>query len=94
MNRTGLTPLGVVAMVVLVCMVLVAFSGCMGLPTGAADRWVHDGNYGFVTTHYEAGKVASQPDGTLKVGTYSGSVKVLGGYGVSDTVENLVVKPK
>lgn len=90
-SKTGLTPLGVLALLVFAAIVVAAFAGCSAFPSIEAEHWVHDGNYGAVTTHYEASGIKRTPDGRLQVDTYSGSVKVLGGYGVSDTVKGLVI---
>ncbi len=68
-------------------------AGCTSFPPVACDSWVHDGHYGPVTTHYEAHAVTSQGD-SLKIGTYTGAVTVIGGYGVSDTITNLTVPAK
>ena len=72
-------------------------SGCASVqkfPDIACARWVHDGNYGATTTHYEATGVTKDDDGTVRISAYTGHVKVMGGYGVSDTIEGLVIKPK
>jgi hypothetical protein len=80
-------------MKILVCLLLIALTGCRAFPNLEADHWVHDGHYGVATTHYEATAVKKQPDGNLHVGTYTGSVTVLGGYGVADTIQGLTITP-
>lgn len=88
--KTGLTPLGAVFLFAFGILVLAA-CGCASFPKVEAAKWVHEGNYGPVTTHYEATGITRAPDGALNVKTYSGHIKVLGGYGISDTIEGLVV---
>src|SRR6478609_7126900 len=68
--------------------------GCSSFPNVACDSWKHEGNYGPVTTHYDAKNVVRQEDGSLKIEEYNGAVKVLGGYGMSDTIRGLVLSPK
>lgn len=74
---------------------LLALTGCKSLPPGVAFKtWTHDGNYGPVTTHYEATNASKDPaTGKIVVEHYAGHMKVLGGYGVSDTIEGLVIEP-
>lgn len=79
----------------LLWLLLPLLSSCASYPPAAAGSWVHDGNYGPVTTHYEAKDIKASVDGTkLSVGTYSGHIKVLGGYGISDTITDLVISAK
>lgn len=78
----------------LVCF-LTSLAGCAAYPPVACESWVHEGRYGPVTTHYEAKAVSVRPnDGALEIGAYHGSVTVLGGYGVTDTLTSLVVPTK
>lgn len=74
---------------------LASLAGCASYPPVACESWTHEGHYGPVTTHYEAKAVTVRPsDGSLVIGAYSGAVTVLGGYGVTDTLTNLVVPTK
>ncbi len=68
-------------------------TGCQQFPNLACASWHHEGNYGPVTTQYDAKNVMRLEDGSLRVETYSGNVKVLGGYGVTDTIQGLVLSP-
>lgn len=79
--------------IVSIVVISLAFVGCRQLPDLQAEHWVHDGHYGPVATHYEANQVNPQPDGAVRIDSYTGSITVLGGYGVSDTVKGLVYKP-
>lgn len=80
------------ALLILAAVALLA-GGCRSFPNLACDSWHHEGNYGPVTTQYDAKNVRRQEDGSLRVETYSGNIKVLGGYGVTDTVQGLVLSP-
>lgn len=73
---------------------LLILSGCSSFPNVACESWTHEGNYGPVTTHYDAKNVVRQEDGSLKIEQYTGAVKVLGGYGMTDTVRGLILTPK
>lgn len=77
----------------LALLIVALCSGCQQFPNVACASWHHEGNYGPVTTQYDAKNVQRQEDGSLKVETYSGNVKVLGGYGVTDTISGLVLSP-
>ena len=68
--------------------------GCSNIPNGEFTNWTHDGNYGVFTSHYEAHNAVKQSDGKIIVGSYTGSIKVAGGYGPSDTITGLVIDPK
>ncbi len=72
---------------------LVALSGCANIPSGEFKDWTHEGNYGLFSTHYEAHGAKKQPDGRIVVDSYTGSVKIAGGYGPSDTITGLVIDP-
>lgn len=69
-------------------------AGCSSIPNGEFTSWTHDGNYAVFATHYEAHNAVKQADGKVMIGAYTGSIKVMGGYGPSDTITNLVVDPK
>lgn len=73
------------------------FAGCSSaskIPGVSFDSWTHDGNYGAFTTHVEAHGAHKDADGKLHVESYTGSMKVMGGYGPSDTITGLVIDPK
>lgn len=79
-------------MKILLLLVLLV-SGCRNFPNVEAKRWVHDGHYGAFTTHYEADDIVRLPSGQLKAGTWHGTVTIMGGYGVEDTITGLVITP-
>lgn len=81
-------------LLVILIFAIALLSGCRSFPTIACESWHHEGNYGFVTTQYDAKNVVKLSDGSLRVETYSGNVKVAGGYGVTDTITGLVLTPK
>lgn len=72
---------------------MIGLIGCAQFPNVACESWHHEGNYGPVTTQYDAKQVTRQEDGSLRIASYTGNVKVLGGYGVTDTVQGLVLSP-
>ena len=69
-------------------------TGCANIPSGEFQDWTHDGNYGVFTSHYEAHGAKKQSDGKVVIDSYTGSIKVAGGYGPSDTIKGLVIDPK
>lgn len=71
-----------------------ALSGCRSFPNVEAKRWEHKGRYGVFSTRYEASDIVEQPSGKLKVGMWHGTVEIMGGYGVEDTITDLVITPK
>lgn len=73
---------------------LVLTTGCANIPSGEFKDWTHDGNYGVFTSHYEAHGAVKQADGKIVVASYTGNIKVAGGYGPSDTITGLVIDPK
>ncbi len=77
-------------LLVIACATL--FAGCAAYPNLVADHWVHDGHYGVATTHYEATNITRVGDG-FHIGTYTGAITVMGGYGVSDTIQGLTITP-
>lgn len=81
-------------MFVLIAVALLATGCAAPFPNLTAEHWIHQGSYGPVTTNYEATHIVKNEDGSLTVATYSGSIKVLGGYGVSDTVSGLKLSAK
>lgn len=71
-----------------------ALTGCSNIPNGEFKDWSHDGNYGIFTSHYEAHNAKKREDGKIVVGSYTGSIKVAGGYGPHDSITELVIDPK
>lgn len=96
MNKSGITVQGWVAfaLFLVVCLACLFLTGCRSFPNVEADHWTHDGHYGAFTTHYQADNIRRLPSGALKVETYTGTVTIMGGYGVSDTITGLVITPK
>lgn len=84
---------GFVLFALIAASILLGNAGCRSFPNLKADHWVHQGNYGVATTHYEATSVKKQQDGNFHIGTYTGTVTILGGYGVSDTINGLTITP-
>ncbi len=73
-----------------------ALSGCSSLkniPGVEFGSWTHDGNYGVFTTHVEASGATKDAEGKIHLKSYSGHLKVAGGYGPSDTITDLVIDP-
>lgn len=78
--------------------IALAFSGCSTaqiakIPNASFGSWTHDGNYGVFSTHVEAHGASKAPDGTIHINAYTGNLKVMGGYGPSDTITDLIIIP-
>lgn len=89
--KTKFIPL-IVGVLLGVCLLL-SVSGCAQFPGITCDHWQHQGSYGVFATEYEATGVVKLADGSVRIKSYSGNVKVLGGYGVTDTVSDLILTP-
>lgn len=83
-----------VARILALAALLASCAGCRSFPNVEATRWVHDGHYGAFTTHYEASDITKLPSGQLRVGTWHGTVTIMGGYGVEDTITGLIITQK
>ena len=78
--------------------VSLGLSGCSTaqiskIPNASFGSWTHDGNYGVFSTHVEAHDASKSPDGTIHINAYTGSLKVMGGFGPSDTITDLIILP-